>query len=105
MWRMTAFHLVANALDNVLERELAGFLGHLAVEDDLELEISELVGQSVHIVAGNRIGDLVGFLDRIWSDRGECLDGVPFAAGLRIAQPPHDLPKALKRHGGPLRSD
>ena len=78
--RMAAFHLVANAVEDVVEREFAGFLGHLRVEDDLELEIAELVGERVHVVARDRVGDLIGFLDRVGRDGRECLHAVPFAA-------------------------
>jgi hypothetical protein len=104
--RMAALHLVGDAIENILKREQAGFLGHLRVEDDLELQIAEFVGKRVHVVARNRVGDFVGFLDRIGRDRVECLDRVPFASANRIAQPAHDLAKAFKRHEGPLaRSD
>ena len=75
--RMAAFHLVADAVDDVVEREVAGFLGHLRVEDDLELEIAEFVGERVHIVARDRVGDLIGFLDRVGRDRREGLDACP----------------------------
>ena len=77
--------------DHVLERELSGFLGHLRVEDDLQLQIAELVGERVHVVARDRVGDLIGFLDRVGSDRREGLHRVPFAARLGIAQAAHDL--------------
>src|SRR3954452_2025838 len=100
---MAAFHLVADAIDYVLEREMAGLLGHLRVEDDLKLEIAELVGKRRHVVAGNGVRDLIGFLDRIGGDGGERLDGIPFAAAYGIAQPTHDFAEAYKRHGGPLR--
>jgi hypothetical protein len=85
--RVAALQLVANALEHVVEREMAGFLGHLRVEHDLELEIAELVGERVHVVAGDRVGDLIGFLDRVGRDRREGLHAVPFAAADRIAQP------------------
>ncbi len=59
---------------------MAGFLGHLRVEHDLELKIAELVGERVHVLARDRVGDFVGFLDRVGRDRVERLDRVPFAA-------------------------
>jgi len=96
--RVTAFHLAADLADNVLEREMAGFLGHLAVKDDLELEVAELVGERVHVVAGDRVGDLISFLDRVGRDGGEGLHGIPFAAGPGIAKPAHDLAEAFNRH-------
>ena len=85
-------------VDHVVEREMAGFLGHLRVEHDLELQIAELVGERVHVVAGDRVGDLIGFLDRVGGDGREILLAIPFAAGVRIAQPAHDRDEALKRH-------
>ena len=69
--RMAALHLVADARDHVVQREMAGFLGHLRVEHDLELEIAELVGERVHVVARDRVGDLIGFLDRVGGDGRE----------------------------------
>ena len=56
---------------------MAGFLGHLRVEHDLELEIAELVGQRVHVAAGDRVGDLIGFLDRVGRDGREALHADP----------------------------
>ena len=50
---------------------MAGFLGHSGVEHDLELQIAELVGQRVHVAAVDRVGDLIGFLDRVGRDRLE----------------------------------
>ena len=69
--RVAAFHLVADAADDVLERELAGFFGHSRMKDDLELEIAEFVGERVHVVARDRVGDFVRFLDRVGRDRLE----------------------------------
>ncbi len=98
--RMPALHLVANAVDDVVQREFAGFLGHLRVEDDLELKIAELVGERVHVVARDRVGDLIGFLDRVGRNRRECLDAVPFAAADGIAQPLHDRYEAFEAQEG-----
>ena len=89
---------------DVVEREQAGFLGHLRVEHDLELEVAELVGKRVHVLARDRVGDFVGFLDRVGRDGVERLDRVPFAAADRIAQPAHDLDQPFKRHEGAPRS-
>ena len=78
--RMAALELVADAVEHVVEGEMAGFLGHLRMEHDLELEVAKLVGQRVHVVTGDRVGDFVGFLDRVGRDRGEILLAIPFAA-------------------------
>ena len=81
---------------------MAGFLGHLRVEDDLQLQVAELVGERVHVVARDRVRDLIGFFDRVGRDRREGLHRVPFATARRIAQAAHDFAQALKRHEGPL---
>ena len=78
-------------VEHVVEREGAALLGDAGMIDDLELEIAELVLERVHVAAADRVGDLIGFLDRIGRDRLEALLAVPFAARLRIAQPGHDL--------------
>ena len=102
--RVTAFHLVGDAVEDVVEREMAGFLGHSAVEHHLELKIAELVGKRVHVGACDCVRDFVGFLDRVGRDRFKRLHRVPFASGLRIAEAAHDLDEALKRHEGPRYS-
>ena len=71
------------------------------MEHDLELQVAELVGERVHVVARDRFGDLIGFLDRVGRDGREALLAIPFAAAHRIAQPAHDRDQALKRHEGP----
>jgi hypothetical protein len=85
---------------DVIESEMAEFLRHLRMEDDLELEIAELVGKPAHVAAVDRIGDLIGFLDRIGGDGLEGLLKVPGAAALRVAQPPHDRNEALEAESG-----
>ncbi len=98
--RVAALHLVADRSDHVREREMAGFLGHAAVEDDLEQQIAEFVLEIGHVAALTSVGDFIGFLDRIGRDRLEGLDGVPFATGLRIAQPRHDRDEPFDIIGG-----
>ena len=88
--------------DHVVEGEMAGFLGHLGVEDDLELQVAELVGERVHVVAGNGVGDLIGFLDRVRRDGRETLLAIPFATALGVAEAAHDrdqpVDRAFRRH-------
>ena len=85
-------------------------LAHRAVSSDLEthleLEIAQLVRDRVHVVTRNGVRNLIGFLDRVGRDRRERLLAIPFAAGLRITQPPHDGDELLKRHerAPPLRN-
>src|SRR5258708_5457484 len=97
MWVAT-LHFVGDAGEDIFQREQTFFFSHARMEDDLELEIAEFVCKRIHILAGDRIGDLIGFLDRIGRDRFERLDRVPFTSAYRITQSAHDLTQALKRH-------
>jgi hypothetical protein len=97
---MTPFHLVADTVQDVVERELAGFFSHPGVKHDLELQIAELVRQGVHVVTGDRVRNFVRFLDRVGRDRRECLHAIPFAARGRIAETLHDFDEALKAQEG-----
>jgi hypothetical protein len=56
------------------------------VENDLKQEIAELVLEVDEILALDRIRDLVGFLDRVGSDRAKILFEVPRTARLRCAE-------------------
>ena len=92
-WRRSILSLIAG--DDVRQIEIAGFLGHAAVEDHLEQQIAELVLEIGHVVARDGVGDLIGFLDRVGRDRREGLDGIPFAAAVGIAQASHDRHQTL----------
>ena len=81
--RMAADHLVGDRLDDVAESEFAGLLRHLRVIDDLQQQVAELLAQIVQVAARDRVGDLVGFLDRVGRDGRKVLLDVPGAAGLR----------------------
>src|SRR6516164_1004436 len=67
------------------------------MKDDLEEKITEFVFQRRLVVAGNRVGDLVSFLDRIRRDRCEILGTIPWTTVLRIAQLRHDCEEAVER--------
>ena len=87
--RMAADHLLRDRLDDAAEVEGARFLGDARVKDDLQQKIAQLLAQIDKIVALDRVGDLVGLLDRIGRDRGEGLRKIPAAAGFRRrARPP-----------------
>ena len=88
--RMTPFHLVADRGGDVLEPEQPGFLRHPAVEDHLQQQIAEFVLKVRHVAALDRVGDFIGLLDRIGSDRRKILRAIPFTPGNRIAQSRHD---------------
>ena len=95
---MAPHHLVGDRGGDVVEGKVTGFLGHACMEHDLELEIAEFVSERIHVLARDRIGDLVSFFDRVGGDRLERLDRVPFAAVHRIAEAAHDFHEALKGH-------
>ena len=95
--RMPPDHLGRNGVRHVGEVEALLLGRHLRVVNDLEQEVAELVLQIVEIVARDRVGDLVGFLDRVGRDRREALLHVPRTACLRIAQPRHDAQQIVER--------
>ncbi len=70
-----------------------------------EQQIAEFVLEIGHVATLDRVGDLIGFLDRIRCNRLEGLDGVPFAAADRIAEPRHDRNEALYHERGLPRFD
>src|SRR3546814_19198466 len=55
--------------------------------------------QRRQVVAVDRVGDLVGLLDRVRGDRGEGLFDVPRAAVLAVAQAGHVVEQALEVGG------
>ena len=72
------------ARDDVVEsRRAPASLGHLGMEHDLEQQVAELVLERGHVVALDRVGDLVGFLDGVRDDGAEALLEIPGAAALR----------------------
>ena len=87
--RMTLDHLVGDRVRHRLEVEAARLGAHLGMVDDLQQQITELARQGGPVLALDRVGDLVGFLDRVGGDGGEGLLDVPGAATLGIAQPAH----------------
>ena len=91
---MTANELGRDRLDDPAEIKEPGLLRHARVKDHLKQEIAELSRKS-SVARVDRVGDLVGFLERVGGDRGEGLLDVPGAAGYRIAQRRHDVDKAL----------
>ena len=69
----------------------APILGHTGVIDHLEQQVAEFVTKIAQVVPGDRLGDLVRFLDRVGRNRREVLLDVPGTAGHRITQRRHDL--------------
>jgi hypothetical protein len=54
------------------------------MENDLQKQIAQLVLQTSQIVARDRIGNLIGFLERIGRDRAEILLEVPRTSGAGV---------------------
>ena len=105
---MAVDHLVGDGGRHVLEPEGAGLARHLGVVDDLQQQVAELLLERRHVVALDRVGDLVGFLDGVRRDGPEGLVDVPRAAVLPVAQPRHDRQQPGQRvfgerFGGGLR--
>ena len=92
---MAAHHLVGYRVGHVVIIEKPQFAGHLRVEHHLEQQIAQFVLQALHVVLGDRVGDLVGFLDGVGGDGPEILLHVPRAAALGITQFRHDLQQAF----------
>ena len=86
---MPAQQLVADRVDDIGEFERAGFTGHACKENHLEQQVAELVAERRHVLAGDRVGHLVGFLDGVWRDRREILLEVPRTAAVGIPEAIH----------------
>ena len=92
---MAPLHLVADRIGNIVETEQAVVGRDLAMKDDLEQQIAKLVANLGRIAAGNGIGDLIGFFDRVRRDGREILRQIPFATAIGIAQLAHDGEQAV----------
>ena len=97
--RMAADHLARDRLDHVAEGKGVLLFRHAGVIDDLQQEIAEFLAEIVEIAARDRVGDLIGLLDRVGRDRRKILLEVPRAAGDRRAQRRHDLDAGGKYRG------
>ena len=89
--RMPADQLGSNGLHDVRKIERALLLRHASMENDLQKQIAQLVLQISQIVARDRIGNFIGFLERIGRNRAEVLLEVPRTSGARRAQRRHDF--------------
>jgi hypothetical protein len=89
--RMAADHLAHDRLNHVAELERPLLLRHPGMEHDLEQQVAEFVPQVRKAAALDRVGDLVGLLDRVRGDRSKGLALVPGTTSQRIAQRRHQL--------------
>lgn len=95
---MAADQLVADRAGHVVEGEGFRLVGHLRVKHHLEQQIAQFVLEVIQIAPLDRVGDLIGFLDRVGRDRTEILLQIPGAAGSGRAQGRHDLDQARDVH-------
>ena len=93
-----SFSVIAS--DHVAEIERTLLLRHASVKDDLKEQVAQFVAEVIEVATGDRVRDLVGFLDGVWRDRCEILLQVPWAAGFRRAQRRHDLDQPCDIAGG-----
>src|SRR5262249_39044232 len=82
-------HLLAYALDDIIESEAAFLLSKLRMINRLKQQIPEFLTEVRNITARDGIGDFVSLLEGIGSNRIEALFEVPWAAGLGRTQRLH----------------
>ena len=82
---------------------MTGFLSHARMKHDLEQQVAKLVLEIGHVGARDRVGDFIGFLDRVWRDAREILREVPFAARCRIAESRHYRDEPFDHSEGTFR--
>ena len=97
--RMPPLHFLRDSRGDILKPEMPGFLRHSGMEHDLQQQIAEFVFQGRHVVPLDRIGDLVGLLDRIRRDRRESFVPGPRDSHFPIAQPGHNGQQTIDRAG------
>src|SRR3546814_15750693 len=77
---VAADHFFGDAVDDVLQGEMASLFRHAAMEGHLQQQVAQFVAQRRHIVALYGLGNLIGFLNRIGRAAREVLFGVPGTA-------------------------
>ena len=92
--RMPPDHYRGDALDDITKRKRAFLLGQAGMIDDLQQQIPKLLLKIAAVTALDRIGDLIGLLDRIVRDGFEGLFDIPRSAADRRAQRRHDFDEA-----------
>ncbi len=94
---MASFQFVGNRGGDGIEIELTAFFGDARDEHHLEQQIAELVADRRGLARSDRLGQFVGFLQRVRHDARHRLGAVPRAAALRITQPTHHVEQSLQR--------
>ena len=81
MW-MPALELVGNRGRHRVEIEVPALLRDAGLEYDLEQEVAEFVTHGCRVAALNRVGNFVGFLDRVRRNRLPVLRHVPWTTAI-----------------------
>ena len=79
---MTAGHLPEKTLQDFCHGELALLLGYLAMEDDLEENVSQLFDDVVGAALAEGLERFIGFFDQVGPEGGPCLLPIPRATSL-----------------------
>ena len=88
--RMSANQFVHNVTAHLVEIESAPLLGQLAVEHDLEQQITELLHHFVVIAGFDRIEQFVNFFDRVEAQTHMVLLKIPWASSYGGTELGHD---------------
>ncbi len=99
-WRRTSLRF--RCVEHIGDGEVALVGGHLGIEEHLQQQIAELLGQVREVAALDGVEDLVGLFQRVFADGVEGLLAVPGAAA-GSAQPGHDGHRLLKQRCRPRR--
>ena len=83
--RVPAQHLVSDAPGDVIEAELAFFVGDLRVKYDVEQQVAQLFLQILGVVTLDRVEQFVRFIERIGGDRCAGLADIPGATVFGVA--------------------
>src|SRR2546426_12131683 len=97
---MASDHLVVQATDHVLHRELVALGGDLRMEDHLEEQIPKLF-QEMLAAGVERVEHLIGLFEEVRLERARRLFAIPRASA-RPAEPRHDSKEALEKGTGGL---
>ena len=90
--RVAANHLVHDRVDDVLDIETPPFIRQMGVKHYLKQQVTQFFAKRVEVLARDRVGDLVRFLDGAGNNRLESLGPVP---GAVLPEPGHQSGEAF----------
>ena len=85
--------LVAEHVADVCYIEVTRFGADLSIEDDVQEQVAQLLGDVMHVVRQDGVGQFVGFFDGVGA---EGIDGLFAVPGTFFPQVVHDVEKALE---------